>query len=268
LNTEAPIGIFDSGIGGLTVAHAINKTLPNEKIVYFGDTIHLPYGNKSNNEIKYYSNQISNFLLKRKCKIIVIACNSASAVAFEELKKKMKKKCLIVNVIDPVIYHVTNNLAIKNIGVIGTTATISSEIYPKLIQKQRKDINIYTLATPQLASLIEENNYQLKIKSTLESYLKDQKLTAIDSLILGCTHYPLIENQINIFYKQRVLLISSIQYIGEEVKKLLGEKKLLNTSKNKMKHHFYVSNYSLNFQRKTELFFSSSINLEEENIFS
>ena len=268
MNTEAPIGIFDSGIGGLTVAHAIHKILPNEQIIYFGDTKHVPYGNKPKNAIKHYCNQISKFLLKKHCKIIIVACNSASAIAFEELQTNIKNKCLLVNVIDPVINHINNNLSIKDIGIIGTTNTIASGIYTKLIKKNRKVINTYPLATPILAQLIEENNDPVSTQIILESYLNDNKLQNIDSLILGCTHYPLIENQINVFYKKHILLISSIKYIGITVKELLEKHQLLNTCKKHKKHHFYVSNYTVNFQQKTELFFSSSINLKEENIFS
>lgn len=268
MNNEAPIGIFDSGVGGLTVAHAIHTILPNEKIIYFGDTKHLPYGNKPDEQIKYYSKKIVKFLIQKNCKIIVVACNSASAVAFEELKNIIKNKCLIINVIDPVINYVTNQPDIKNIGIIGTTATISSNIYEKLIKKNRTDLNVHSLATPLLASLIEKGDSQKNKTKVLETYLNDEKLKKIDSLILGCTHYPLIENQINIFYKQNILLISSIKHIGVMIHNLLHNKKLLNTSKNNIQHNFYVSNYTLNFQQKTELFFSSAINLEEENIFS
>ena len=131
MNAEDPIGIFDSGIGGLTVAHAITKILPNEKIVYFGDTQHLPYGNKSPKKINYYSAKIVDFLFKKKCKAIIIACNTVSSIALKKLEKKTKNRCVLFNVIDPVVKYVSTNFTIKNIGVIGTPVTIASNIYKK-----------------------------------------------------------------------------------------------------------------------------------------
>jgi len=268
LNAEAPIGIFDSGIGGLTVAHAINKVLPYEKIVYFGDTQHLPYGNKSIEKIEKYSVEIVKFLLKKKCKAIIIACNSASSVAYQEIIKKVKNKVLIFDVINPVINYINTQKHLLHIGVIGTNATISSGIYKTYINTIRKDIKVSSLATPLLASLIEEDDKKLYQKGIIESYLKNEELKDIDSLILGCTHYPLIEEQIRHFYKEKVEIISAIKYIGNNVKKALKKYDLLNPKKNPHKHHFYVSDYTTNFQKKTKLFFPKSIILEQENIFS
>ena len=268
MNAEDPIGIFDSGIGGLTVAHAIQKSMPNEKIIYFGDTQHLPYGNKSRKKIQYYSSKISDFLVSKKCKAIVIACNSASAVAFQNIKNQFENKCVLFNVIDPVIKAVVNNPQIKKIGIIGTNATINSGIYTKSIIQARKDITVISKATPLLASLIEEDNNKLYQHGIIESYLLDDSLKEIDSLILGCTHYPIIAQQINEIYQKKINLISSIKYIGDIVKEYLKNEKLLNINFNNEKHHFYVSDYTRNFQKKTKLFFSSSIILEEENIFS
>tara|TARA_B100002052_G_scaffold277809_1_gene283591 strand:- start:20 stop:826 length:807 start_codon:yes stop_codon:yes gene_type:complete len=268
LNAEAPIGIFDSGIGGLTVAHAINKVLPNEKIIYFGDTQHLPYGNKSIEKIQKYSITIIDFLLKKQCKAIIIACNSASAVAYQKIIKKVENQALIFNVIHPVINYINSQTHIQHVGVIGTNATISSDIYRTHINTLRKDITVSSLATPLLASLIEEDNKILYQKGIVESYLENHKLKNIDSLILGCTHYPLIEKQINHFYDKKVEIISAIKYIGHSVKKMLKQNNLLNQKNTKHKHYFYVSDYTENFQKKTKLFFPKSIILEQENIFS
>ena len=268
MNAESPIGIFDSGIGGLTVAHAINKVLPDEKIVYFGDTQHLPYGNKSIEKIKKYSIKIVNFLLKKKCKAIIIACNSASSIAYQEIIKKVNNKVLIFDVINPVINYISTLKHIQHIGVIGTNATISSGIYKTHINARRKDIRVSSLATPLLASLIEEDNKKLYQKGIIESYLENNKLKNIDSLILGCTHYPLIEKQINHFYNRKVEIISAVKYIGNNVKMALKKDNLLNQNNTKHKHHFYVSDYTTNFQKKTKLFFPKSIILEQENIFS
>jgi glutamate racemase len=268
LNAENPIGVFDSGIGGLTVAHAISQSLPNEKIIYFGDTQHLPYGNKSSSKIIYYSEKIADFLLSKDCKSIIIACNSASSIAFENLQKKTDEKCLLFNVIEPAIQSVVNDPLIKHVGVIGTNATISSNIYERHILAARSDITISSLATPLLASLIEENNNDLYKKGIIESYLKNKKLKNIDSLILGCTHYPLIKSYIENHYKKGVKIISALKNIGSIIKKELEHNGLLSLADAMPKHHFYVSDYTNHFQQKTKIFFPSGIILEEENIFS
>jgi len=267
LNAENPIGVFDSGIGGLTVAHAISQSLPNEKIIYFGDTQHLPYGNKSPNKIIYYSEKITDFLLSKDCKAIIIACNSASSIAFESLQKKTDSKCLLFNVIQPAVQDVVQDPLIKHIGVIGTNATISSDIYRRHILAERSDIIVSSLATPLLASLIEENNDDLYKKGIIESYLKDKKIKNIDSLILGCTHYPLIKSYIENHYKEGIKIISALKHIGAIIKRELKNKKLLNLADSMPKHHFYVSDYTNHFQQKTKLFFPAGIILEEENIF-
>ena len=268
MSSEKPIGIFDSGIGGLTIASEINKVLPNEKIIYFGDTQHLPYGNKSNEKIIYYSHKIVEFLLKKKCKAIVIACNSASSIALNSLLKTTLSSCVLFNVIDPLIDKITKDITIKNVGVIGTHATISSNVYKKRIYNTRPDINVSSLETPILASLIEENNQDLYKKGIIESYLKNKKLQSIDTLILGCTHYPLIEPKILEFYKNQINLLSSLSCIGNYVKNNLKSLNLLNLSNESAQHAFYVSDYTTFFQKKTKLFFPTSIILEEENIFS
>ncbi|MBJ05013.1 MAG: glutamate racemase [Flavobacteriales bacterium] len=270
MNKLNPIGIFDSGIGGLTVAHAINKVLPNEEIIYFGDTKHLPYGNKTESKIRSYSNQITNFLIRQKCKAIIIGCNSASAIAFNSIKESKGNDALIINVIDPVIRYVQNDLSIRNIGIIGTNATIKSMTYEKKILNLRNDLRVSSIATPLLASLIEGNNKNCDINKIIKRYLYNKKFAKIDSLILGCTHYPIIQNQINVFYKNRIRLISSVNVIGQEVKKQLKKNALLNPNiiKKNTKHKFYVSNLTEPFQEKTKLFFPHSIILQEENIFS
>ena len=136
---ESAIGIFDSGIGGLTVAHAIKKSLPNENIIYFGDTQHLPYGEKSAESINFFSKKITSFLIEKKCKAIVIACNSASSVAFD-IVKKQAKNIHVFNVIDPVIENIKKNFRNKKIGVVGTKATIDSKVYERKIQSISNNI--------------------------------------------------------------------------------------------------------------------------------
>src|SRR5688572_28103728 len=151
-----PIGVFDSGIGGLTVAHAIRNHLPNESMIYFGDTAHLPYGEKSEAAIQAYSVKIADVLLKKRCKVIVIACNSASSAAYELLREYVGKNVRIINVIDPMVQLVAESFAGKQVGLIGTKRTVQSGVYVRKINELNKNIKVHSLATPLLAPMIEE----------------------------------------------------------------------------------------------------------------
>jgi len=151
-----PIGVFDSGVGGLTVASAIRQVLPRESLIYFGDTAHLPYGDKSSETIIAYSTGITRFLLEQKCKVIVIACNTASSNSYEAILEECAGKALVVNVIDPVVDYIASKPDYKNIGVIGTKGTINSETYKKKINSVRPGITVSSLATPMFVPMIEE----------------------------------------------------------------------------------------------------------------
>lgn len=261
--TKDPIGIFDSGIGGLTVASAIHKVLPQESLIYFGDTAHLPYGDKSPDSIKYYAIRIAQFLLEKNCKVIVIACNTASAMAYEVVKNFVAGKALVVNVIDPIVDEVIHTEGLKNIGVIGTKGLIKSDIYSLKIKALKKNLQVSSLATPLLASMIEEGFFNNKISRTIiNSYLSKPKLKNIDSLILACTHYPLIKTEIEEYFKNKIKIIDSSIVVASQVEHLLREKKLLNKQK-KSKHHFYVSDYTDSFEQSTRLFFKGKIHLED-----
>ena len=184
--SHRPIGIFDSGIGGLTVANAIQHVLPNESLVYFGDTAHLPYGDKSPDSIKYYSIRIAQFLMQQNCKMIVIACNTASALAFETVKDFIGGKVPVINVIDPVVDHVASSKKISKVGVIGTNGTIRSDIYAKKLHARSRKLEVASLATPLLAPMIEEGFFDNRISRTvIASYLDSRKLSKIDALILA-----------------------------------------------------------------------------------
>lgn len=261
-----PIGIFDSGIGGLTVANAIKKVLPNENIIYFGDTEHLPYGEKSAAAIQNYSAKIIKFLITKKCKMIIVACNSASSVAWENIKR-VSNKTPILNVIDPIIKKIETNYSKCNIGVIGTKATIESKIYEIKIKNISPNINVRSLSTPLLAPMIEEGFINEKISNTvITNYLSEKTLKDISHLILACTHYPLIQNEIIKHYKSSVKVIDSPYIIAEYVFKKLEKNKLLNDQK-KTEHYFYVSNYTKSFEKSAKFFFKETIKLEEVNLF-
>jgi len=266
---ENPIGIFDSGIGGLTVAHAIKELLPNEQLIYFGDTAHLPYGDKASYSIKHYAVELSKFLLEKNCKVIVIACHTASSVAYEEVKEIVGDQALVINVVDPIIQKLVNAASNVNqsIGVIGTKGTIESGIYPQKLSI-KKEIKVKPLATPLLCPMIEEGFIDDNISRTvIDSYLNQEQLEDIEKIVLACTHYPLIKKQINEFYEGDVEVIDSSEVVAQHLKQLLAEKNLLNNGK-RNEHHFYVSDYTPSFEKSTRFFFGEKVQLEKGSIWS
>jgi glutamate racemase len=263
-----PIGIFDSGIGGLTVASAIRKTLPNEQIIYFGDTAHMPYGDKSSEAIKYYSLKIGRFLKEKGCKVIVIACNTASSLGFQDLKDFLGNEVPILNVIDPVVDFTAANNSYQKIGVIATKATIRSNVYKEKLLKVKPALKVQSLATPLLAPMIEEGFFENNISQTIiDSYLSSPKLKNIDALILACTHYPLIRKEIEDYFKGKVDIINTATIVAEHVKNQLEKLELLNSGASIAKDEFYVSDKTSSFERSTKIFFGDKINLLQKNIW-
>ena len=266
MNKTSAIGIFDSGIGGLTVGHQITKLMPYERIIYFGDTKHLPYGDKSPNLIVSFSKDISSFLLKQKCKMIVVACNTASAIAFNCIKKICDGKAIAVNVIDPVINHTIKSKT-QAVGIIGTKNTIQSKIYDTKINSNQPEIITKSLATPLLVPMIEEGFHKNEISNTiLSNYLKKEELKGVDHLILGCTHYPLIEDEIKQYYNGQVKIINSAKIVSKYVKKKLTEANLLNDQIINQKQEFHVSDYTESFEQSAQHFFGKRINLKETRL--
>lgn len=260
-----PIGIFDSGIGGLTVAKAINKTLPNERLIYFGDTAHLPYGDKSKDSIKLYSRRITQFLLEKDCKAIVIACNTASAHAYADLTSQFPN-IPIINVIDPTVEFCASNNK-KSIGIIATKGTIRSRIYPRKIKKINAGINVFQSATPLLAPMIEEGFFNNNISKTIiNSYLSTKNFKKIDSLILACTHYPLIKKEVESYFDDTVDVVDSASVVAAFLKQSLDELKLLATHK-KAADLFCVSDYTASFEATSKIFFGEKIQLIEDRIW-
>lgn len=256
-----PIGVFDSGVGGLTVAHAITQLLPNEQIIYFGDTAHLPYGDKSPQAIRQYSEKITKFLLMKNCKLIVIACNTASSFAYEYLVKVFGREISIVNVIEPVVNFVCENNSAKKIGVIGTKGTMQSDVYAKKIKEKNSGLAVHSLATPLFVPLIEEGFVNGEIsRMVIKEYLSRSVLSEIDSIILACTHYPIIKNEIEKFYNNKIIVIDSASIVAEFTKNILKEKKLLNDKGTA--HKFYVSDYTSVFEQMANKFFGEKISLE------
>ncbi|MBI2967328.1 MAG: glutamate racemase [Bacteroidetes bacterium] len=264
---NSPIGIFDSGIGGLTVARAIHKQLPYLPIIYFGDTAHLPYGDKSSESIQNYAQRISSFLLKKRCRIIVIACNTASAVAYEKVKRHIGMKAIVFNVIDPVVDYVACNFKRGRVGVIGTKGTIQSRIYVRKIAKVNSAIRVSSLATPLLAPMIEEGYFNNYISRTIiHSYLSKKTLSGTRALILGCTHYPLIKKEVEKFYGKGVDIIDSADIVAAHIKDKIGN--LYSFSKRKQpERHFFVSDYTEAFEKSAAIFFGKNIKLKKVNLW-
>lgn len=268
LNSNKPIGIFDSGVGGLTVAKAIKQNLPNESVLYFGDTAHLPYGDKSKATIVNYSKHITKYLLNRHCKVIVIACNSASSNAYTEVVEMVNGRVPVINVIDPVVEYIKNAKNINKLGVIGTKSTIASQAYVSKIARVRGDISVSSLATPLFVPMIEEGFIFDDISNAIiRAYLSDNTLSGINSLILGCTHYPIIRNQVLKFFDFKVDVIDSAQIVAQYLQSVLVDKQLLKNS-GESNDHFVLSDYTENFKRIAKLFFEKEINIETTNLWA
>ena len=263
MNLDGPIGVFDSGIGGLTVAHAIKRRLPQERLVYFGDTAHLPYGEKSEAAIQAYSIKITDILLEKGCKAIVIACNSASSAAYELLKEYAGKRTIFLNVIDPMVDFILKNYTEGTIGLIGTRRTVQSDIYGKRIEAGNHSLRVASLATPLLVPMIEEGFIHNRIsKEILDSYLNIPAFKEIRAMILGCTHYPLIHQDVAAFFPDEVDILDSSDITAEALYAQLSERQLLNP-KETPPHadEFLVSDFTPTFEASSRMFFGEHVHL-------
>jgi glutamate racemase len=267
LSKEQPIGVFDSGIGGLTVAHAIRTLLPNESMIYFGDTAHLPYGDKSEAAIQAYSVKIADVLLKKKCKVIVIACNSASSAAYELLREYVGKKIRVINVIDPMIELVSAGFEGREVGLIGTKRTVQSGVYVRKINELNKEITVQSLATPLLAPMIEEGFFNNQIShEIIAQYLGDSSFSSIQALILACTHYPLIKHEISNYYQGRMTILDSSETVALALREYLEKENLLSDNTG-VQHHFLVSDYTESFEASARMFFKETVHLEKHSLW-
>lgn len=262
MHSSQPIGLFDSGIGGLTIAHAVTSLLPKENLIYFGDTAHAPWGDKSTAAIQAYSIKICDMLLGQNCKLILIACYTASSAAYDLVREYVGSKATVVNVIDPIVNHMRENYSKRNVGLIGTRQTVHSNIYKKKLDDLNLGIQLNALATPLLVPLIEEGLADSKIaEDTIREYLTHPNLQNIDALILGCTHYPLIKQHIEKFYQHKIDIIDCSQIVAKAVKGLLEYHNLVNQNSTAQRS-FYVSDYTEAFAASTKLFFKETIELQ------
>ena len=262
-----PIGLFDSGVGGLTVARAISHLLPLETLIYFGDTAHMPYGERSTEHIILYSTRIAEFLVERGAKMLVIACNSASAVAFDVLREKYKGKLDVVGVIVPVVNYLLEH-DFHKIGIIGTKATISSQQHEKRLKLAKPNQAVAAVPTPLLAAMVEEGFINNDIsRSVINAYLSDKSLQHIDAIVLACTHYPLIKNDIEQFYKHQVAVIDTTEIVAEAVKQSLQKTHLL-TKQREAPDRFFVSEYTDAFEKTARLFYGEAVQIEEVDLWN
>ncbi len=269
MDASQPIGIFDSGIGGLTVARAVRDLLPNETIVYFGDTAHLPYGDKSASTIQAYSVKIADLLIQRKCKVILIACNSASSAAYELVREYCGSKAKVFDVINPMVERVSAEYREKHVGLIGTKQTIGAGVYEKKIKSLQEGFRFSALATPLLVPMIEEGFYENKIShEIIAQYLNGAELAEVEVLILGCTHYPLIKAEMEGILAESgktMDLIDSAETVAFALRDYLQDQNLLNARHGE--DQFLVSDFTPSFEKAARMFFGERVKLEKYQLW-
>lgn len=268
---RAPIGVFDSGVGGLTVAREIMRQIPNESICYFGDTARVPYGSKSKDTICRFSQQIVRFLRTQQVKTIVVACNTASAYALEELEKEIDIP--IIGVLRPGAHVAADATRNGKIGVIATEGTIGSQMYTQYIRALKQGVEIYGKACPLFVPLVEEGLWQDPVTDEIaRRYLAELIDIGIDTLILGCTHYPLIRSTIGRVIGENVTLVNPAYETARELKEMLARQGLLREEPPQLgenQYRFFVSDGAEKFKRfansiiKYGILSAKTINIEE-----
>lgn len=273
LASDAPIGIFDSGIGGLTVAHAMAQAMPAERMLYFGDTAHMPYGDRSAELVRSYSTRIARFLVEEGCKAVVIACNSASATAKRAVQEAVGPEIPVIDVVAPVVEDLVRR-GIEHVGIIGTRATIGSGIYGQSLREAHareglKGLRVEEWATPLLAPLIEEGwqDHEL-MDPVIRSYLGaagwlDGASCALDALVLGCTHYPMAEQAVRRVVGPDVELVDGPAIVAKAVQATMADGDLMASPEYSLAHGhgFMVSDLTENFARSAHRFFGREIPL-------
>ncbi len=245
---NAAIGVFDSGVGGLTVAREIMRHLPNEKIIYFGDTARVPYGSKSKETIIHYSSQIINFLQTHQVKAIVIACNTASALALEEVSKDVDIP--IIGVVIPGARAAMAETESKKIAVVATEATINSKLYSQIMQSKDEEITVIGRACPLFVPIVEEGLAKHKIADDMiDYYLSDIRESKVDTLILGCTHYPLLRSGIRKYMGDKLHLVNPAYETAMDLKLLLAKMEMERLTQELPTHEFYVSDGADKFMK-------------------
>ncbi|UFS72591.1 glutamate racemase [Geomonas sp. RF6] len=263
------IGIFDSGVGGLTVLKEVVKALPQEDTIYLGDTARVPYGTKSPETVVRYSRQIAEYLFSRDIKLLVVACNTASAVALATLQRELPIP--VVGVIEPGARRAAAVTRSGKVGVIGTAATVGSSAYTKAIKRINPEIQVVTRACPLFVPLAEEGWVENEVaRLTASIYLTDLKAQGVDTLVLGCTHYPILKEVIAEVMGDGVTLVDSAQETARTVAEILGENALLRPAEEVGNHHYFVTDVPAGFIRVGNRFLGGrlgdvyQVNLEDE----
>lgn len=262
-----PIGVFDSGLGGLTIIRALRQVLPNESFIYFGDTAHLPYGEKSASLIQAYSAAITRFLCQQKVKAIVIACNTASAVALEKVRENAGE-IPVFDVVNPAADYAISISPSQKIGLMATKTTVHSHIYKTLLSQRNPQAQIVEKATPLLVPMIEEGWLQNAIsQQVIDAYLSDTGFENIDTLILGCTHYPLIKKEIQAYFDKNnrtdMHIVDSSFAVANYVKASLSTENLLLEAPSNLPHQFFLSDFTQNFEDSARLFLGENVTFEK-----
>lgn len=270
-NENAPIGVFDSGVGGLTVVREIMRQIPNEKIVYFGDTARVPYGSKSQETVTRYSRQILRFLQSQEVKAIVVACNTASAYALDELERETDIP--MIGVVKPGAKVAVESTQNGKIGVIGTEGTIGSSIYARYIKEIDDKACVIGKACPLFVPLVEEGLWQDPVTDEIaKRYLTELIDIGIDTLILGCTHYPLIRSTVARIMGEGVNLVNPAYETARELKELLAQRSLLSAEESRLgdnRYRFFVSDGAEKFKQfansiiKYGILSAKIVNIEE-----
>jgi len=260
---EAPLGVFDSGVGGLTVVHELIKQMPNESIIYYGDTAHVPYGERDPQELKGFAQNITGYLVAQGCKMIIIACNTSTSLAYEELKSNFSLP--ILGVIEPGANKAL--MATKNlrVGVIGTVATIKSGAYQQKLQAKNPEVQVFTEACPSFVPLVERGALRgAETRDIISGCLHPFLEKKIDTLILGCTHYPFLQPVIADVLGAETQIIDpareTVRYAYEELKKLA----LLNDGTGKAVYKFISSKNPKEFRAKGSIFLGRDLGVVEE----
>lgn len=246
----APVGVFDSGVGGLTVAREISRQLPNENIVYFGDTARVPYGSKSQNTIIRFSEQIIRFLKTKQVKAIVIACNTASALALDAVRDEFDVP--VMGVVIPGARAAVEATKNRKVGVVGTDATVQSGMYTKIIREMAPDVDVIEKACPLFVPLVEEGfKEHVVTDEIIEYYLESMRNSDIDAMILGCTHYPLLRSKIRSYMGEKIQIVNPAYETAMDLKKLLAEYDMENdgSTEEHSRYSFYVSDAAEKFRR-------------------
>lgn len=253
-----PIGVFDSGVGGLTVVRALMERLPFEEILYFGDTARVPYGIKSVETITGYARQIADFLLRKEVKLLIIACNTMAAVAYDAVAKPSPVP--VLDVIDAGANAAVEATRGRAVGVIGTPATINSNAYARAIHEQAPDIRVFSRACPLLVPLVEEGWFDHPVtRLTVREYLKPVLAEGIDTLVLGCTHYPLLKPLIQAVAGLGISLVDSALAMADITAHLLAEAGLENPRRTAPEYRFFVTDVPYRFQTIGEHFLGRSL---------